>query len=63
MLALRSSSGSYENIVALLLIFVDPPRIELGTHPCHGCILPLNYGPRLLFNIAKFLKKKKGFAE
>lgn len=24
---------------------VDTPRIELGIHPCKGCVLPLNYEP------------------
>ena len=26
-------------------IRVDPPRIELGSLPCKGNILPLDYGP------------------
>src|SRR3989344_6871244 len=24
---------------------VDPEGIEPTSHPCHGCILPVNYGP------------------
>jgi hypothetical protein len=26
-------------------LFVDPLRIELRSHPCEGCVLPLNYEP------------------
>ena len=24
---------------------VDPPGIEPGPHPCHGCVMPIYYGP------------------
>ena len=28
-----------------LIIVLDLPGIEPGPHPCHGCVLPLNYRP------------------
>ena len=28
-------------------LWVDPPRIELGTHPCEGYGIPFAYGPNI----------------
>ena len=37
--------GSLRNIVAMLVISVDPRGIGPRPRPCHGRVIPLNYGP------------------
>src|SRR3989344_3758501 len=43
----RLGSHKIKSVTASLSppYFMDPPRIELGPSPCHGDVLPLNYGP------------------
>lgn len=35
---------------------MDPPRIELGFHPCHGRGLPLSYRPSTEMKIRWYIK-------
>lgn len=49
-----------EIVISVISILgtMDPPRIELGSRPCEGRILPLYYGPISLAAASKSTAKR-----